>query len=162
MWCTSQMGLRRENVWSGQDFNRFDMTFTFDKGWFKVCPLTKSTAWVKYLIPYHWPYQPNRRDNIWSIQGFYTKVYSHLLNLQPWNLIQDYCTSFSKGTLWVKHKPDWEKEGKNEGVKTNKFNDHLIFNQASLNGWPRPIWKVCFCCGTAKVTQLDHSFGTYQ
>lgn len=114
------MGLRRENVWSGQDFNRFDRTFTFDKDiWFKVCPLPKSTVWVKYLIPYHWPYQPNRRDNIWSIQGFYTKVYSHLLNLWPWNLIQDYCTSFSKGTLWVKHKPDWEKEGKNEGVKTN-------------------------------------------
>lgn len=52
-------------------------------------------------------------------KGFYTKVYSHLLNLRPWNLIQDYCISFSKGTLWVKHKPDWEKEGKNEGVKTN-------------------------------------------
>lgn len=68
------MGLRRENVWSGQDFNRLDMTFTFDKDiWLKVCSLPKSTVWVKYLIPYHWPYQPKRRDNIWFIKDFTRK-----------------------------------------------------------------------------------------
>lgn len=88
MWCTSQMGLRRENVWSGQDFNRFDMTFTFDKGWFKVCPLTKSTVWVKYLIPYHWPYQPNRRDNtVYGLYKDFTRKSTHTFlnfSLETW------------------------------------------------------------------------------